>query len=333
MPSRYRRDTPRLKSEIVARVAEGERLAAVCAGSGMPGRQTVRNWARADAVFGAELARAEARGAFLRARFDEPVAAAFLARARAGETIHSLLRAPGMPSRRTYERWRMIEPPFAEAIWALRLRRDSQLGERGRARLRTFDPALADRIVVRLHHGERMDDILAADPELPSRPTVRRWRREQPSFDRVVRAILRAWRAKRGPTRGLTPDIEDAVFNALIAGGSFRSLGDDPAMPSRQTLRRWFAASPDFARTVTQACGFREEALVDRILDLSDGALRPDMYLNATLYCPLGRHLAIPTAALVDTGTRQLVYIETAPGRFEPRQIRVGRQAGREYGL
>lgn len=269
MPSPYRHHVARLKVEIVARVAQGERLAAVCAVAGVPGRQTVRNWARADVGFAADLARAEAQGEWVRRRFDEAVAAAFLARARAGEPVNSLLGTAGMPNRRTYERWRAMEPPFAEAIWALRLRRDAQLGERGRARLRPFDPALADRIIVRLHVHGRLDAILAADPELPCRAIVRRWRREQPPFDRVMRSISQAWRAKRAASRGLTPLIADEVFDRIVEGGSFRSIGDDPAMPSRKTLRRWVATRMDFAKTVALACELRENFYEDQIAEIT----------------------------------------------------------------
>ena len=58
-----------------------------------------------------------------------------------------------MPSRPTYDRWRTAHTPFAEAAFALRHRRDAQIGERGRARRRVIDQALADRIIVRMRKG------------------------------------------------------------------------------------------------------------------------------------------------------------------------------------
>ena len=58
-----------------------------------------------------------------------------------------------------------------------------------------------------------------------------------------------------------------------------------------------------------------------------DGSLKPDMYLNAAIHAALGRRLAVPEAAVIDTGTRQLVFVQTAPGQFEPRTIEIGRQA------
>ena len=94
MPSPYARDLPALKAEIVARVEGGARLRAVCAGVGAPCAQTVRNWALADPLFAAELARARRVGDWRRAYgFDDAKAAAFLARARAGARIPSVAGA------------------------------------------------------------------------------------------------------------------------------------------------------------------------------------------------------------------------------------------------
>jgi multidrug efflux pump subunit AcrA (membrane-fusion protein) len=39
--------------------------------------------------------------------------------------------------------------------------------------------------------------------------------------------------------------------------------------------------------------------------------------------------VVIPDSAILDTGTRQIVYVETTPGRFAPRAVVVGtRSAG-----
>ncbi len=59
-----------------------------------------------------------------------------------------------------------------------------------------------------------------------------------------------------------------------------------------------------------------------------NGNLKPEMYLSATLRAPLGKRLAIPADALMDTGARQLVYEEKSPGVFEPRVVRTGPRAG-----
>ena len=57
------------------------------------------------------------------------------------------------------------------------------------------------------------------------------------------------------------------------------------------------------------------------------GLLKQEMVLSATIYASLGKRLAVPVSAVVDTGTRQLVYMEKQPGSFEPRDVQVGQQA------
>ncbi len=57
-----------------------------------------------------------------------------------------------------------------------------------------------------------------------------------------------------------------------------------------------------------------------------DGVLKPEMYVSATIHADLGRVLAAPHSAIIDTGTRQLAYVQTAPGAFEPRTVTIGRQ-------
>jgi hypothetical protein len=292
MPSRYRRDAARLKAEIVARVAAGAVQRAVCGEAGMPGAQTVRNWAKADAAFTAELAAARRRGAWARLyAFDEGKAAAFLARARAGEPINALLAEPGMPSRRTYNHWKAAQPPFAEAVFALRQRRDAGLGERGRARRRAFDQGLADRVIVGLHkglsRGLRLEAVLAGDPALPCKPVLARWRREQPEFDRVLRMMFSAQRAAAKPVPEL---LVEEIVDHIVEGGSFASFSRLPGGPSRTTLRRWLR-DRDFAAAVAHACEFREEWYYDHIQMIAQSTPPGPLKEMNRSVGPLLRHL------------------------------------------
>jgi membrane fusion protein, copper/silver efflux system len=61
------------------------------------------------------------------------------------------------------------------------------------------------------------------------------------------------------------------------------------------------------------------------------GELKPEMYLSGTIQAALGKKLAIPDSAVLDTGMRQLVYVQTGAGQYEPREIRVGREAAGYY--
>jgi hypothetical protein len=270
MPSPYRRSLPRLKAEIVGRVLAGEALRAICWAAGMPDRDTVRRWAKADALFAGDLVAARRRAGWMRLyAYDEGRAEAFLARARAGEPIRRLLREPGGLSQASYRYWKATQPAFAEALFALRRRGDAAFLAGGRAvaaaRRRDFDPALADRVIVALHRTTRpgfvgdgrLEAVLAADPELPCRPVLARWRREEPEFDRVLRMIFAA-RLTLGPRVDelLVEDIADHI----VDGGSFASYCRAGG-PSRGTLRRWYRADGGFARAVDAACERREEML------------------------------------------------------------------------
>jgi RND family efflux transporter MFP subunit len=52
--------------------------------------------------------------------------------------------------------------------------------------------------------------------------------------------------------------------------------------------------------------------------------LKPGMYVNAELQLQSGEGILVPDNAVLDTGERQLVFVETAPGTFTPRAVRVG---------
>ncbi len=52
--------------------------------------------------------------------------------------------------------------------------------------------------------------------------------------------------------------------------------------------------------------------------------LKPDMFVNAIIRIPLVKGIVIPVTAVIDTGKRQVVWVETSPGMFEPRDVQVG---------
>ena len=61
-----------------------------------------------------------------------------------------------------------------------------------------------------------------------------------------------------------------------------------------------------------------------------DGALRAGMFASVEIEAPAGASsgpvLAVPSSAVLDSGTRQVVLVERGEGRFEPRRVRVGAQ-------
>jgi len=56
----------------------------------------------------------------------------------------------------------------------------------------------------------------------------------------------------------------------------------------------------------------------------SGGQLKPQMLTNIEIKINLGKKLAIPDDAVIDTGTRQVVYVDKGEGYFEPREVMLG---------
>lgn len=71
-------------------------------------------------------------------------------------------------------------------------------------------------------------------------------------------------------------------------------------------------------------------ARVRVVMPNADGALRAGMFASVEIEAPAaggaGPVLAVPSSAVLDSGTRQAVLVERGEGRFEPRQVRVGAQ-------
>ena len=56
--------------------------------------------------------------------------------------------------------------------------------------------------------------------------------------------------------------------------------------------------------------------------------LKPDMFVNAKVKVPLGSSIVVPVSAVIDTGQRQVVWVEMKPGMFEPRDVKIGIRDG-----
>ena len=58
-----------------------------------------------------------------------------------------------------------------------------------------------------------------------------------------------------------------------------------------------------------------------------EGRLKPQMYSTVEIKINMGSKLAIPDNAVIDTGTRQIVYVDKGEGYFEPREVMLGLRA------
>ena len=62
-----------------------------------------------------------------------------------------------------------------------------------------------------------------------------------------------------------------------------------------------------------------------------DLKLMPGMFVNVSLDVPMGRHEVIPADGVLQTGTRQIVFVDHGAGNLEPREVELGARVGDDY--
>ncbi|MGE4072952.1 MAG: efflux RND transporter periplasmic adaptor subunit [Lysobacterales bacterium] len=96
------------------------------------------------------------------------------------------------------------------------------------------------------------------------------------------------------------------------------------ALPGRE-----FTGSISFVDPMLDASMRTLEIRVE--LDNPDGVLRPALYGDVLIELASDEpQLLVPRSAVLDSGTRQVVFVEVSPGRFEPRPLQLGRRAGED---
>ena len=94
-----------------------------------------------------------------------------------------------------------------------------------------------------------------------------------------------------------------------------------PALPG-ETFETKVASVDPVINPVTRTARARA------LLPNPKGRFRPEMYLKARIKVPLGKRLAVPGDAVLDSGDRQLVFVDRGEGRLEPREVTLGDEAG-----
>jgi Cu(I)/Ag(I) efflux system membrane fusion protein len=54
------------------------------------------------------------------------------------------------------------------------------------------------------------------------------------------------------------------------------------------------------------------------------GELKPEMFGEVTLRTPARKGLSIPTDAIIDSGTRKVVFVSLGEGKFRPQEVKIG---------
>ena len=59
--------------------------------------------------------------------------------------------------------------------------------------------------------------------------------------------------------------------------------------------------------------------------------LVPGMFVDVSLEVPMGERVVIPASGVLQTGTRQIVFVDRGDGYLEPRDVSLGAEVGDEY--
>ena len=88
----------------------------------------------------------------------------------------------------------------------------------------------------------------------------------------------------------------------------------------RATINYIYPALDPLSRTIKVRLSMKNPGLL----------LKPEMFANVEIKVASGSRLVIPREAVIDSGTRQVVYIEKKPGLYEMRTVTLG-QRGEDY--
>jgi Cu(I)/Ag(I) efflux system membrane fusion protein len=97
-----------------------------------------------------------------------------------------------------------------------------------------------------------------------------------------------------------------------------------PSLPGQSYTAKVVAVDPILNSTTRTARA--------RVLVMTpEENLRPQSFVQVRIEVSLGNKLAVPFDAVLDTGEHQIVFVVKEPGAFEPRSVKLGRQADGYY--
>ena len=96
---------------------------------------------------------------------------------------------------------------------------------------------------------------------------------------------------------------------------------ETPAYPGR-VFRGAIKAVDSILSAETRTLRIRAE------VENPDNMLKPEMYAEIKIKVTLGSRLAVPFNAVINTGTRKLVFVDKGEKGFEPREIKTGFEGG-----
>lgn len=115
-------------------------------------------------------------------------------------------------------------------------------------------------------------------------------------------------------------DVPTSASADLAVGGT--ATFQTPSLPGQR-----FEGEVGFIQPVVSMAS--RTVAVRIALRNPDGVLRPGLFGEVEMAGSAGEHaVVIPRSAVIDSGTRQRVLVQSAPGRFTPRDVRLGFRSG-----
>jgi RND family efflux transporter MFP subunit len=145
----------------------------------------------------------------------------------------------------------------------------------------------------------------------------------------VEKAVVQGARVEAGARVLQVADLSTVWIDAQVPETDLASVAKDQEV--RATVRaypeRSFSGRVEFVHPSVDPA--TRTAAVRLSVANEDGSLRPGMYATAEIVREGGsRVTVVPREAIIDTGTRQIAFVERAKGRFDPRDVTMGREAG-----
>lgn len=103
------------------------------------------------------------------------------------------------------------------------------------------------------------------------------------------------------------------------------AVGDEASFETPSLVGERYSGRIDFIHPVVDVDSRTVDVRI--VLANPEGRLRPGLFGDAQLRgAPDQAALVVPRSAVIDSGTRQIVLVQIAEGRFEPRAVRLGRR-------
>jgi multidrug efflux pump subunit AcrA (membrane-fusion protein) len=230
---------------------------------------------------------------------------------RAGQPLFEIYSPELLASQEEYLRARQSADEFARSPLPEVRRGGQDLAAAARRRLELFDvpPGFLDQLD-RGGKARRTVVFRAPFSGYVSEKTVVEGHKIDPGVDLMtITDLSRVWVAAQ---------LYEAEANAAQVGRAATvTLPYDAAASLRGRVSLVYPTIETESRTIKVRLEFANPRLL----------LKPGMFVNVALEASRVPGVVVPDSAVIDSGTRQVVFVEAGPGHFEPREVKVGPRA------